>query len=481
MIVANSLDLDGRGPTDQRLALVGVVLLLAVTAVVSVLLLKSRGKFDDAVRVDVELVNVGDGLPAQSDVKFRGVLVGWVTDVVAARAGHTNIVHTKLKRNLAMGIPSSVTARVVPSNVFAVSSVQLIDHGGSAMPLQPGDVIAEDRSLPTLLFQSTLSKFRQVFKTIGREPSSDRVGLLTALGEATTGRGDQLLDASRDLNRIIQQLNTVVGEGDQSTVSALTEAVRGLREVSPDLFDTLESAVRPMLTLSEKRGALDDFLSAGLNTFGTMGQAFDNHTDQLINVTTQFTPVLGVFGDNASQLHPIFSRLQRLGDNFYDEAWNADTNLFAIKAIVSLTPTRTYGRGDCPRYGEMAGPSCQTAPEVPVAPALLPALASRGFYPSQVPENRPNLAPPRNSVQSPQALAPDHAPPAPALPRQEPASGPVQPAAYGGTVGAVGSQTEKTQLNRIVGTTATPATQLLLGPLARGTTVHITVDTEHAR
>jgi hypothetical protein len=46
----------------------------------------------------------------------------------------------------------------------------------------------------------------------------------------------------------------------------------------------------------------------------------------------------------------------------------------------------------------------------------------------------------------------------------------------GGNVGPVGSRQENDQLSRIVGGEATAATQLLLGPVARGATVRIAPD-----
>lgn len=283
------------------------------------------------------------------------------------------------------------------------------------------------------------------------------------------------MDAGHDLRTLVTQLNTVVGEGDQSTISALTDAVRGLQDAAPDLFDALDTAVRPMRTLAEKQSALREFLSAGTQTLGTAADAFDNQTDRLIGITTQLTPVLGVLADNGKQFTPIFTRLQRVANKFYDEAWNPDTNLFTIKAVVSFTPTRTYVRADCPRYGAMEGPSCHSAPEIPTAPALLPALASQGMFPRDVPENRPNLAPPRNSVLAPAELepAPKEQPGAPApAPGQEAA----HPAAFGGNTGPVGSSAERSQLSRIVGGEASAATQLLLGPLARGATVHLAAE-----
>ncbi|MDQ2629237.1 MAG: mammalian cell entry protein, partial [Actinomycetota bacterium] len=70
-----------------------------------------------------------------------------------------------------------------------------------------------------------------------------------------------------------------------------------------------------------------------------------------------------------------------------------------------------------------------------------------------------------------QPHAPEWQPPSPVAPAAY--SGNVGFAAYGGNVGPVGSQTERNQLGLITGQhePASVATQLLLGPVARGTTV----------
>jgi virulence factor Mce-like protein len=495
----NSFDYGGRGPSNARLVMAGVSFLLIVSAIAALMIAKYKGRLDPVVRISAELVNVGDGLPAKSDVKFRGVLVGFVSDVVPAVMGQPNTVHIYLKPEYARGIPDSVTARVVPSNVFAVSSVQLVDNGMGTAPLRAGAVIHEDQGLPTVLFQTTLSKFREVLAAVGREPRADSIGWVAALGEATQGRGDRLEDAGRDLNEIVTQLNTVVGDDTgPSTIAALTAAANGLRDAAPELFDALGSAVKPMQTLAEKRSALTNFLSAGMRTVGTLGDAFDHQTDRLINISTQLTPVMGVLADRKDQLGTVFPTFTAIADRVLTEAWDPEANMLKARGIIALTPTRTYVRADCPRYGELAGPSCQTAPEVPVAPALTPALGSRGFpLPPGVSENRPNLAPPRDSVLPPEARSappppgPEPAPPAeapaPPLPAEAPApplpaeaSSPpgVQPqsAVIGGNVGPVGSRQEKDQLSLIVGAEANAATEFLLGPLARGTTVHLAPD-----
>ncbi|RUP26589.1 MAG: mammalian cell entry protein, partial [Mycolicibacterium sp.] len=361
-------------------------------------------------------------------------------------------------------------------------------------------VVLEDQTLPTVLFQNVLAKLRQLLKAVGQSPDANNVGVFAAISEATHGRGQKITDAGHDVNAIMQQLNTVVKSDDTgpTTLSALKAAAESLRTVSPDLFTALDSSVQPMRTFAEKRTQLTNFLTGGLNTTGTLGDAFDHQTDRMIQISTGLTPGLGVIADHAGEFHGVSTRLQTLANKFYDQAWNPETNMMTIKAAVSLAPSRTYIRADCPRYGAMEGPSCKTAPETPTAPDLKPGLESMGMAtPPWVTENRPNIAPPRFSV----PIVPDFpgppdpdAPPAPQaapapgpqavptpagppLPAEAGAPGQIQQQSaplFGGTVGPVGSQLEKDQLSQIVGGPATSAQQLLLAPVARGSDVSVT-------
>lgn len=484
----NSFDADPHSPSHRALVVMGVIFTVIALAFSVLMIEKSQGKLDDLVKVDVKMFNIGDGLPEHSDVKFRGVLVGSVSGVTPSREGRPNVVHVDLAPDYAAGIPNTVTARVVPSNAFAVSAVQLVDNGTGPGPLRSGAVVYEDTTLPTVLFQNVLAKLRQLLGAAGRKPDPGSVGVIATLGTATHGRGRQLADAGHNLNEILAQLNTVVSADDTgpSTLAALTAAAEGLRDTTPELFDALQESILPMRTIAEKRVQLTGLLSGGLGTTGILGDAFEHQTDRLISISTQLEPTIGVIGDHAGEFHGVSTRLQTVANVFYDQAFNPDTNLITIKGILAFTPTRSYVRADCPRYGALEGPSCQTAPEVPTAPDLFPALASQGIpAPPGATENRPNVTPPRHSMpgdpQGPPAPTPPpwqvHSPPVSAAPPPPlPAEAPEPPAMIGGNVGPVGSSQEKEQLGRIVGGEATTATVLLLGPVARGSTVQMTPD-----
>jgi virulence factor Mce-like protein len=386
--MGNSFELNGRGPSDRQLLGCGLAVLLVAAMVTALLVVKSTGRFNPYVRVVADLLNVGDGLPQKSDVKYHGVLVGSVDSVVPAADGNPNFVRIDLKPEYAQSIPASVSARVVPSNVFAVSSVQLVADGvGPA--ITPGAHIPEDTALPTVLFQTTLSKLRDVLAATGRDSGDRSVGILAAVAAATENRRGKLLAGGAQLSRLLDEVNSVVSTvPGPTTVSALIDATHGLATTAPDLLDALHQAVKPMQVLAEKRSALATLLTGATSTGGTVRTAIENHADQMAGITTKLTPVLGSLAMNAGRFVPAFTKLNDLQRRFFDEVWIPELDTSNMRINLSLTPSSTYTRADCPRYGQLLGPSCYTAPEIVVRPDLPATLMPQNYQPPK------DLAPP---------------------------------------------------------------------------------------
>lgn len=543
--MAGSLEIDGRGPSNRQLLVCGIAVALVASAVATLLLIKSTGRLDPYVRVVAALDNVGDGLPQRSDVKYHGLLVGMVNAVTPATHGRPNYVDINLDPTYAGSIPSTVTARVVPSNVFAVSSVQLVDNGPGPA-ITPGTEITEDTELPTVLFQTTISKLRDILAATGRGREDKTIGVLAAVNAATENRRTELLTSGAQLNRLIDQLDTIVAtEPDGTTVSALIDAANGLQQTAPELVDSLHKAVQPMQTLVEQRAQLTSLVNGGIHTVGTTHTALNNHTDRMVEITKDLTPVVGQLADTSHHWVPAFVKLNQLSDKFFEHAWIAEHDFGNMRINLSFTPSHTYTRADCPQYAGLKGPSCYTAPLVPTRPNLPDVLLPQNYQPPK------DLAPPPGTVVGPNgnlmavgpplvnpnpsladpnpplppwmspsppvpltanpALAPVPPPPvilsplAPVAPRPgapPPTPGPTgdgrtaappvggappnapaapppappgaaeaAPASFGGNVGPVGSAQERDILSAAIGQPASPATQLLLGPVARGTTI----------
>lgn len=364
-------DTDGRGPRPAQLLCRGCGFVVVVAFVVAALLARSTGVLDARIEVTALLSEIGDGLPEKSDVKFRGLLVGAVVGVTPGDRERPHRVRIALDPQFRAGIPRTVTARVVPSNVFAVSSVQLVDNG-AAPPLPENAEIPQDRSRATVQLQTALTKMRDIVAATTRVGTDRTVGILATIAAATDRRGDKIERAGEQLEDIVAELGPLLRpDGGPSTLGALSDAVRGLTTAAPELLDALHRTVVPMRTLVEQQAELADLLTAGDNTFSTVGTALENNTGRIVDITTKLEPVLGVLADGSAEFGPVTVRLRRLSELWFAEFWDPEALTGTGKLQLRFTPHTPYTRADCPRYGDMAGPSCATAPEA-VAPQPLP-------------------------------------------------------------------------------------------------------------
>ena len=337
-----------------------------------------------------------------------------------------------------------------------------------------------------MLFQTTISKLRDILAATGRGREDKTIGVLAAVNAATEHRRAELLTSGAQLNRLVDQLDAIVAtEPGPSTVSALIDATQGLQQTAPELLDALHEAVAPMQTLVEQRAQLTTLINGGVNTMGTTHTALNNHTDRLVQITAELTPVLGQLADTSQHWVPAFVKLNQLSDKFFDEVWIPELDTGNMRVNLSFTPTYTYTRADCPQYAGLKGPSCFTAPLVPTRPELPDVLLPQNYQPPEdlppppgtvlgangnliavgppLMNPNPSLAdpnPPLPPWMPPSPPVPGTAnpalvpappppvplsPPAPVAPRRATRRLPAEaaPASFGGNVGPVGSAQER--------------------------------------
>jgi hypothetical protein len=113
----------------------------------------------------------------------------------------------------------------------------------------------------------------------------------------------------------------------------------------------------------------------------------------------------------------------------------------------------------------LADPNPPLPPWMSPAPPV-PGTANDALVPIPPPPvNQSPLAPVAPKPGDPPRPAPSGPAPAPLFPAE------AAPASFGGNVGPVGSAQERAALSAATGQPVTTATQLLLGPVARGMTV----------
>ncbi|MEU4708342.1 MCE family protein [Nocardia salmonicida] len=354
---------DDRHLSNTKLFVRGMAALTVVVATVAAMVARSEGAFAETVAVTAMLVDVGDGLPKRSDVKYHGVLVGTVQDVVASDGLRPNKVQIELIPGHAAAIPATVTARVVPSNVFAVPSVQLIDNGPGPA-LRPGASIPEDHSRASVQLQTSLTALSRIVDAVGRPDADPTVGILETVERATRGRGADALAAAAQLGRIVRAYQGEMSGVDDSPalLTGLSEAVHGLQESAPDLLAALHSAVGPMRSVAEQRARLTELLTGGIATTETVGTAMDNRTETIIDLNSRLGPVLQILAAGSGNFVQMTTSQTRIAHVFAHDFWQPDTQTGTAKVIVELTPHKQYTRTDCPRYGELAGASCENGP-----------------------------------------------------------------------------------------------------------------------
>ncbi|MGW1739615.1 MlaD family protein [Nocardia sp. NPDC001965] len=368
------IDPSGRGPTMKQLLIAGVCGLVVFAVVLGFLMARYQGYFVEKVKVTANLTTTGDGLPEQADVKFRGVLVGAVKNVSVAAQGELQQVNIDLKPEFAAGIPATVTARVVPSNLFAVTSVELVYNGPDADHLGEGSVIEEDRSQGTIALQDTLTTVQNILDAIDPMQFGRVLGTLSY---ALDGSG-------RVPGSTIERLDRWVTSVDQSIpdlgvfLGDLSGSVHALNESAPELMDVLASSVQTASTIADRREELVNVITGASSMADQINDLFARNPNVGKELTVGLNQTFGALAANPASITNAISNLnnssRKLNTVF---TWGPQRQM-VWNAGVTFTPFNPNTVADCPRYGELAGPSCGTAP----------AVADPGYLPEQVKPRR---------------------------------------------------------------------------------------------
>ncbi|MQY19192.1 MlaD family protein [Nocardia macrotermitis] len=463
------LDPSGRGATARQLGLAGIAMILAIAALLYLLMLRYTGHFTEKVPVTAQLTSTGDGLPAHADVKFRGMVVGTVDSVDVVAAGARQRAEIALKPAVAETIPANVTARAVPSNIFGVTAIELVDNGPDAATLHSGMTIAEDTGAPTIALQTTLNTLRTVLDRIQPEKLGRVLGTLSAALDSSSRVPGSTIER---LDLWLTQVHDIPHIGD--LLGNLGRASQALSESAPDLVGVLAQSVTTARTLTEKRSNLVALLTNASGAVDSVNALFARNPNSGKYLVSGLDGLFGGLAQDpqaipftAANLNTALRRLQsvfRYGPQ-KQMVWTMD---------VTFTPFQQYTAKDCPRYGTLRGPRC--------GGPTVPNVAPPQQYPSSLQPQWLDAAGPK-PLPAPTPAAPVQTPAQPLLPglSQLPGlpkipgitapaadhtgtdSGTVHPASMRG-MAAVGA---------VVGGKPNVAQVLLLGPVLAGG--HVTV------
>jgi phospholipid/cholesterol/gamma-HCH transport system substrate-binding protein len=496
------IDPSGRGPSLRQLLLAGVAGLAVFAVILTFLTARYKGWImHSAVPVTANLTTTGDGLPENADVKFRGVLIGAVKDVSVAAKGELQQVHIEVKPEYADGVPANVTARVVPSNLFAVTSVELVYNGPDSRHLRAGSLIDEDHSEGTIALQDTLTTVRDILDKIdpikfGRS--------LTTLTYALDGNGRPPGSTVQRLDDWLVQARAAVPD-EAGLFDDLSGSLRALNTSAPDLMDVLASSVETAQTIADKRGQLVALITGAGATVDKVNALFAANPDVGKQITAGVGDMFGAMAADPSAITGAIVNLNRSTRQLQTVFSWGPQHQMVWNAGLTFTPWDPYTVADCPHYGDLAGPSCATAPAVadpgylpdalkpraldaakglppvaplpglpdfltaappPAAPGSLPALPNpfAGTPLAGLLSGLPGMAPAPQPPAAGPAPAPDPAT-APANP-----AAPQQPSAHAGPI----SYTGDAALERLLGRRPTAVEYLLLRSSLEGGQLQVT-------
>ena len=199
-----------------------------------------------------------------------------------------------------------MTARVVPSDLFAVTSVELVDNGPGA-PLQAGDVVAEDTSKGTVALQTTLTQLRSIADRI------DPVQLGTVLGSLSAALDGQDRAPGSTIVRLDRWLTSVDAAFPDlgADLQNIATAANGINESAPALITALNESVLTANTITEKRAELVNLLASAGGTVDTVNALFAANPDSGKTVVSGMDDVLGATVTDPSSIPDTIANLNQ--------------------------------------------------------------------------------------------------------------------------------------------------------------------------
>ena len=235
------------------------------------LLTKATGRLDPYVRVVAALINVGDGLTAavRRQIPRRVGRNGERASPRRRTASRTTYISISIP-TYAASIPASVTARVVPSNVFAVSSVQLVDRGpGPAIRAgaqDPRGHRAADGAVPDHDQQAARHPRRDRAAAARTRPWESWPPSTPPPRIART----ELLTSGAQLNRLVDELDAIVATepGPDDGLRADRRHARAASRPRRNWWTHCIRPYEPMQTLVQQRAQLTALIDGGVHTIG---------------------------------------------------------------------------------------------------------------------------------------------------------------------------------------------------------------------
>ncbi|GGL15349.1 MCE family protein [Nocardia jinanensis] len=248
----------------------GILLIVALTAIITVCLSSFRGGFDTSIPITVVSLRSGLVLDIGSKVKVHGVEVGRVARVANTPDGAS--IELAIDPAELAGIPGNVEAEIKPSTVFGAKYVELGADGLAATtPLAPG---ASVRARTVTTEVNTV--FQNISSILEKIDPDQLNATLSAIAEGLQGRGEALGETLSDADTALAALNPRLPQLHSDLRDTATVA-HTFGDAGEDLVSILRNATVTSASVVDEQDNLERLLVSAIG-LGDSGSAFLDET-----------------------------------------------------------------------------------------------------------------------------------------------------------------------------------------------------------
>jgi len=357
----------------------GWLALLLVVIVCSLIAL-AVGAFNQAFTSTVPLTLTADrsGLVMEpyAKVKMRGVQVGRVATVVGGVDSAT--IQLYIDPDQVKNIPANVEARISATSLFGGKFVDLIyPNDPSPQRLATGAVL---RSQNVAVEVNTV--FQNLVDLIKRIDPSKLNGVLSALAQGVSGKGDQIGQSITDTNDVLQALN--------SRTDTMREDFRALADVSDtygpaahNIIATVDALTTTSATVSAKSSQLDQLLAgtAGLSRSGV--EVIGPNKDNLVNTINLLQPTTSLLMKYNPELTCLLVGADKTGAGLSQMLGGSNGKSLIMDAALLLGDDPYRYPDNLPVVAAKGGPGgkpgCGSLPDVAANWPVRYLVANTGF------------------------------------------------------------------------------------------------------
>lgn len=383
--------------TARRLLALLFVLIVAGFVAGSIALYTKA--FTPVTRVTLRTDNVGYALPADADVKTRGVLVGRVASIEPDPSGEGVAVHLDLNPDLVRDFPANTTARLLPKTLFGERFVELklpssVEANGT---LGDGDVIEQDSAGNSVELDQILDDLLPVLQAV---PPEELAATLGALSNALHGNGDRLGAAVENVGVVLDGINEE-RPALESGIADLADFANTYAEAVPDVIASLDALRTTSRTLVDKRDQLAGSIQSVTTASGDLSNFLSANGDAIISVAADSRQSLDYLARYSPSLPCAVTQFRQSLDRS-DAILGVGTDMPGIRVTLEVVNPR--GRylpnQDETRFFEDRGPICYPSPtrDKDFGQAPNGALADGSYQPptrNPGPQDLPTLPDPR--------------------------------------------------------------------------------------